>query len=140
VRAVAAIGLCAVMALSSCSFFFVEGPPPKYARPKGYYFSCTESRALPTLDAVLAAGYAVMAVAVASMEDEEFDSEDEDGRAVRQRMIITGVAWAAIFGGSSLIGFRRSSDCREARWEMFRELQQPQPAVPAFHGPPGSGR
>jgi hypothetical protein len=118
-----------VLALGGCSVVFVDGPP-KYAEPN---VDCTESRAAPIADAVLAAGFGVASIAAfASHSTSSCNPNDNN-----QDFCVSGSSGAiagtvlllptAIFALSAIHGASATGDCRDLHAQRVPTL----PGAPA---------
>ena len=93
-----------LFAVSGCGFLFVEGPP-RVIPENATSVRCTESKALPTLDAIWA-GLNVLGILVIASDP---DAYENSGAAIGG-----GVAWTIFSGFSAKSGFDKVADCREA--------------------------
>jgi len=115
---------------AGCSFLFVDGPPAKHQKMP--YFECTSGRGWPIVDTVI--GVSVGLGAAAAI--------DEPGSQNRSEAFIAA-AEAALFLASTVYGFSKTSECREAKealllrlGRMSPENEPPDPWAP----PPGTPR
>jgi len=107
-RAVAV--LKTLFALTGCSFLGAKGPPPGHETMTT--FVCTEDRVLPVTDGVFAGILLLSAVGDASSSSDSFGIAGP----------LFGIG--ALYGTSSLIGFRRVSACRAAKEELTRRSSE----------------
>jgi hypothetical protein len=134
--AAALIGALAV-AGAGCSFIFSEGPPPAHSELAT--FDCGDSRAPPIVDAVAAAGFALLSYSTAASVDQTTGADDR-----RQARV-----GAVVFAGASVLdlasavfGFSTSARCREAKrmraldLETARRLPWPYGEPPEGEPPP----
>jgi len=110
---------CAVLlavAVSGCSFVFVEGPPARYLEMDS--FTCTEGNAVPIVDALWGGGSALGAI----------NAWIEPTTRDRTEIMLLGSGMALVATGSAVVGFRRRAACRAARLEVARTRQRRSPA------------
>jgi hypothetical protein len=74
-------------------------------------FSCTRTNALPFLDAVLAGTSLLVGTTLVAGTAGDVEGWTAPYAVVGGGLVLEGVAW----GASSLIGFHRTSRCREAQ-------------------------
>ncbi len=104
------LALCATLAsLPGCSFVLVQGPPRGRGQPAS--FSCTRSNAVPVVDAVLAGTSLFVGATLLAATGGHTDTWIGPYAVVGTTFTLEGM----VFGVSSLVGFRRTSDCREAQ-------------------------
>jgi len=95
-----------VATTSGCSLLFVNGPPPEgISAARG----CTTSNVAPVLDMGAAALWGIATVA-----GEVVDGDETATRA-------TAGVITAIYGTSGIVGFGKTSRCREAIRELASE-------------------
>jgi hypothetical protein len=127
---VLAVALCVVVstsATSGCSFLLVDAPPDNHKKLKT--FSCTTSNTWPTVD-IIAGG--LMAIdGVAAIADPASYSTTGTGQA---NYVAAGafLASAALFATSAAVGYRRTSDCRDATGELMMRIYPGPTAAPGF--------
>ena len=122
------IALVAFLALSAsgCGLLFVEGPPTNHETLD--YFTCTESKTLPTLDfvwgALNAAGLGLYLA-------------DPDAYDVSNGAVAATVGWIVFSVAASVEGGKKVDKCREAKLEFAERsreaaerLSKPPPVVP----------
>ncbi len=115
-----------VIVPAGCSLAFVNGPPPNHQ--KLAYFDCSSSRALPTLDLLVAGAATVDAIGGAAGA-----STLPSNRA---ELAVFGTE-AALFAASAIYGYSKTAECREAQSEMVkRSAQAPTLAYPPEYGGP----
>ncbi len=108
----------AVMLQSGCSFMFVEGPPAKHAERAS--FECSTSNAAPMVDTISAAVNG-LGVALAANEDRMLNREQD---------MKVNLTWLAVSGISAIYGFRKVSQCKDAkrlRNERYESERNPAP-------------
>ena len=108
--ALGALAVSAVLAATpSCSILLVHGPPSGYEQTAG--FSCTRGNAVPFLDAALAGtGLLVGATLIAGT------AGDTEGWTAPYAVVGGGFVLEGLaYGASAIIGFHRTSRCREAQ-------------------------
>jgi hypothetical protein len=113
---------------AGCSFLFVDGPPEKHRKMP--YFECTSGRGWPIVDGVIGASVGIGVAA-------QMGSADNQGRSEA----VIGAAEAALFLASTVYGFTKSAECREAKEALMLRLQKtaPEEAAPDPWAPrPGS--
>ena len=93
-----------LFAVSGCGFLLVEGPP-RVIPENATSVRCTESKTLPTLDAVWAGINLVGAILAASNPDAYEDANT---------IFWVGTSWTIFSGFSAKSGFDKAADCREA--------------------------
>ena len=109
------IGLIALMCLpftwSGCSYLFVSGPPDNKARPDS--FDCTTSNGWPIFDAIYGTINTAADLAMASRAGSN------------QGVYAVGALGSAVlWGSSSMVGFGRTSRCREAKGQEEKEDEE----------------
>ena len=114
----ATIVMSVAAAMSGCGWLFVDGPPAG-AAPGTAYIPCTDSKVLPTLDAVMAGLQVVNIIYVSGMDDYDFEDQfgDTEKGAVMGMQALFGTLW----GFSAWSGFGKVSDCRAARMAASSE-------------------
>jgi len=105
---------------AGCSFMFVDGPPDKHRKMP--YFECTSGRGWPIVDGVI--GGSIGLGVAAQMGG----GENNQDRA----QAVIGAAEAALFLASTVYGFTKSAECREAKEALMLRLQKtaPEEAAP----------
>jgi len=116
---------------SGCSFVFVDGPPTNARKMQA--FTCTNSNALPVVDAVIA-GLAALSV-VGALTDGSHETYDASTQTYKQSpdystAAVAG-AWAALFAASAFVGHSRVSECRDATDELMQRMSRGAPG-PGF--------
>jgi hypothetical protein len=126
VTKVAVVSVLATLAAAAtgCSLAFVNGPPPNHQ--KLAYFDCSSSRALPTLDLLVAGAATVDAIPGVA--------NGASGLSNHAALAVFG-AEAALFAASAIYGYSKTSECREAQSEMLKRAAQ----TPTLAYPPGYG-
>ena len=114
-RVSAVLGL---LSSPGCGILLVEGPPPVPPRPARF---CTESMALPRLDAALGSLYAITAMVAATNRLEGFTTESEN-RAIA----VTSAIYDAVQYTSWAVGQQKVVSCRRAKLAHLTPLQQGQ--------------
>ena len=109
-------GLFAAASASGCSFLFASAPPDNHE--KLYEFDCTTGNVLPVVDSVIATVYGI---GTAGMLADKSDPPST---------VATMAVAVAAFGASAVLGFRRTSDCREARAKLSVRLDALRRAEP----------
>ena len=104
-----------------CSFAFVKGPPsPK--EPLGYTseegFSCTETKAAPIADVVLAstggmASFAILGTLTGTPPQDQTAQQRQDGNTARGYVFFGGLVVAAVGTAAAIWGFHTVRKCRE---------------------------
>ncbi len=120
---------------SGCSFLFVHGPPKNHQQVQ--YFDCSTSNVMPVLDTIFGAASALTVVGAAS------DSSQFSDLGSRKAAVAVYGAEAALFLGSAVYGYTKTSDCRAAQTEMLARMPLLPPAPAARPGPvidPWTGR
>jgi hypothetical protein len=111
---------------AGCSLAFVNGPPPNHQ--KLAYFDCSSSRALPTLDLLVAGAAAVDAIPGVA--------NGASGLSNHTELAVFGTE-AALFAASAIYGYSKTAECREAQSEMLkRAARTPTPAYLPGYGDP----
>jgi uncharacterized protein YjdB len=103
IRTVCLLGV-AVVANTACGFVLTHGPPEGHEQMD--YFSCTESNAGPIIDLVWAS-LNVTGAAVISANPEEYENADA--------AVAGGLIWGAVSTAAAIVGFNKTSKCREAK-------------------------
>jgi hypothetical protein len=107
---------------TACSFVFVEGPPRDHERR--VRVECTENRAAPVLD-MLVAGYLLgAAFGFAVQSDFERENSNDVG------LLATHAGLGALMAASAAVGLVRTGRCREARGLLVAR-QEAGPAPPS---------
>src|SRR5262245_56755258 len=108
------LALIAALAVpqAGCSFVFVERPPPVESRRRGEV-DCTTSNVPPVLD-MLVAGWQIVRTGLALSAT---DAQYSGAPFSRDTDIILGVSLTGLFVTSMIVGFGRTSDCRDAMAE-----------------------
>jgi len=109
------LALVLAPSLTGCSLLFVHKPPAR--PPPSAAMECTTSVAAPVVDVVVAA-LEVVRVAYALSQD---DGDYEDFPISRGADVGFGVAFAALFAGSSAYGFANTSACAAMQHQHPRE-------------------
>jgi hypothetical protein len=133
-RLVAVVAVAAV-AVSGCSWLFVS-TPPSVTPPPTVPLSCTESRAAPVLDTIVAVPYAAMAFAGAAVMT---DSDDDVDEAIGTALLISGAIPALVYGLSAAYGYRHTRRCRDMKarqWQNSFQQPAPQRQGPTWDDPP----
>jgi hypothetical protein len=107
-----------------CSLAFVNGPPANHQ--KLAYFDCSSSRALPTLDLLVAGAATVDAIPGVA--------NGASGLSNHTELAVFGTE-AALFAASAIYGFSKTAECRQAQSEMLKRAAQ----TPTLAYPPGYG-
>jgi hypothetical protein len=112
----------ASLTASGCGFILTGGPPAGHATMP--YFSCTESKAGPTVDAVWA-GLNLVGALFAITDAGEIQNRTE--------ATVVGLSWGALSGTAALVGFRKVERCRAAKleWAKRREPGETEPNTAA---------
>jgi len=121
------VPLLLCLALTGCSFLFVDGPPATHASMPE--FSCDESKAWPIVDAVLA-GTGVLSALTA---EEQVETRSEgwfclfcqtyQDTTSKGEVIAGALTAVALYGSSAFIGNRRVNSCRSAKAELARRSE-----------------
>lgn len=108
------IALVAVLSsfIAGCSFLFVHGPPSGYESLDS--FDCTEGNGVPIADVVGAGLFIALGIIAATEEDEPFVPDVRAAVAIGSFGLVVG------FGSSAVVGFGKTSRCREAH-RILRE-------------------
>src|SRR5580698_1295828 len=116
VTKVAVVSVLATLAAAAtgCSLAFVNGPPPNHQ--KLAYFDCSSSRALPTLDLLVASAATVDAIPGVANSASSLSSS-------RANLAVFGTE-AALFAASAIYGYSKTAECREAQSEMVKRSAQ----------------
>jgi hypothetical protein len=109
-------------ALSGCSLLFVDGPRTVHPTAGPAYPDCTDSKSVPYIDAVLAAG------AGSSLLIPRY------GGSADTHEVAGALIQVALAGTSAVIGLRRVAACRRARQRFVAAQLRPI----TVYGPPGS--
>lgn len=107
--------LAFLLALASCSFTLVHGPNPDVLPPK--VDDCTTSRAWPITDLVFTALFVAGGIG-AIIEANSGKSTSKHGATAAISMLPFGVGFAV----SSLVGFKRVGECRDAEMPVEPQL------------------
>jgi hypothetical protein len=121
-RSLVRITLLCVLPLTSmaCGYLFVNGPPPNHERLN--FFTCTQSRAAPGIDAVWTGGVAIIIVSVLVSSDAEV--ETSFGNSKGAVVAIYG-PWGAATALSAVSGFKKVNQCRNATALLMERLSRP---------------
>ena len=101
----------AALACSSCSFVFVERPPPARHMASPRPGACTSSKLAPVADTILA-GWQVVRIGVAASAH---DSVYRQGPISREADVALGVAYAGLFAASAVYGYTATTTCAELK-------------------------
>lgn len=112
---------------AGCSLAFVNGPPANHQ--KLAYFDCSSSRALPTLNLLVAGAATVDAIAGGAG-----DLGASGLSSNRANLAVFGTE-AALFAASAIYGYGKTAECREAQSDMLKRAAQ----TPSLAYPPGYG-
>jgi len=107
------------LVLPGCSLFLVHGPPPGHEAMAA--FECSESKVLPTLDA-LGAGWSL--VGAVRAEDDQPSGDFFDYTLSREENIVASLGLVMILGASAWSGFDKVGDCRDAQAKLRSRLGQ----------------
>lgn len=99
--------LATCLSVGACGLLLTNGPPAGHESMD--YFSCTESNLGPGMDAAWA-GLNVVGALLSLTDDDAGGSGGVEGGAA-----LVGLSWGALSGISAGVGFRRTSQCREAK-------------------------
>lgn len=99
---------------SGCGFLFVHGPPADHAE-RSELFSCTESNIGPILDVIWAGLNATGIILYAA--DAQFRDD------VESASVAFSAGWVALNTSAAIVGFNKTSKCREARLAQNRRLR-----------------
>lgn len=113
-----AIG-CLGLVWGGCSYLFVTGPPPRHARSGS--FDCTTSNAAPVFDAIWGTLNTAGNISLASK-----------GGPNMGFYAAGAVGSAILWGSSAIVGFSKTSRCREAR-KRVRECPGGMQQVDSLH-------
>ena len=127
------------LSLASCSWMFVTPPPS--TPPRSGAVRCTETRAAPVFDTIIAVPSVLVALAgVSILADDNETTNDEIGDVFGVLFLIGGGVPAALFGTSAIYGYTRTSRCRDMRAQggQPQNAPAPQPAPAPGPGPWGT--
>lgn len=128
-----------VLSLCGCSFVLTQGPAA-HEKTGQVYPECTTSMTWPAVDGVVGALMILGAVGETSRgpDDNVMDADDPS----RGEAITSALLFAALYGTSAYIGYRRVSACNDARATFMQKNPQgvqpygyPQPQQPVYQGP-----
>ena len=107
-RSLVRITLLCVLPLTSmaCGWLFVNGPPPNHERLN--FFTCTQSRGAPGIDAVWTGALALIIATVLVSSDAEVESFSKGG------VVAIYGPWGAATALSAVSGFKKVNQCRDA--------------------------
>lgn len=110
-RSLVRITLLCVLPLTSmaCGYIFVNGPPPNHERLN--FFSCTQSRLAPGVDALWTGAVALVIVSVLASSDAEVESNFGFGKG---GVVLVYGPWGIATGLSAASGFKKVGQCRDA--------------------------
>jgi hypothetical protein len=123
-----------VVVLSGCSFMFVSGPPPNHEQLPS--FSCSESRAAPVVDTILAALQVLNLATAAGNTDEEWNNRFNGNPPIsRDTAVPLYVATTVLTTVSAYYGYKNTGECRAAKEQAAARYMQ---YAPPPYAPPGS--
>ena len=138
-----------VVVLSGCSFMFVSGPPPNHEQLAS--FSCSESRAAPVVDTILAALQVLNLATAAGNTDAEWNDRFNGNPPIsRDTAVPLYVATTVLTTVSAYYGYKHTGECRAAKEQAAARYMQYAPppyvppgspyapASPSPYGPPGA--
>jgi hypothetical protein len=130
--AVSLLGLAALAAPGSagCSFLFVDGPPPQYQQMP--YFQCTSSVGWPVVDTILGALSGASVLVALSRSDADYINTTY----TRRDDIVGNALFLGLFGAAAIVGYTKTSDCREAQASTAMRRMPPQGYPPPYGYPP----
>ena len=110
------LALVAWLALSAsgCGLVFVEGPPSNH--PSLDYFTCTESKVLPTIDAI-GFGLNVWGLGQYFADPDAYPNVTSDA-------VIASVGWSVALALGWVLGEKKVDKCREARLEFAERSRE----------------
>ena len=120
-----ALALCALLA-QGCSAIFVRPPAADAtSEPPG----CTESRAAPLADALLAGVAATFGAAGLQATLNQCSPSDNCGETLMPGLAVLGSAVFLAAGGSAYYGFRQTRRCADAwtSWCGLHDCEAPEP-------------
>lgn len=108
---------CLSLSASGCSVLLVNGPPSNHATLDN--FACTESKAVPGIDATFAGLGGVLLVASGAQDPNSGSEEVTKAAGV-------AIGLVSLLGGgiSAMVGFNKVDRCRTARSELARRSQE----------------
>jgi hypothetical protein len=141
-----------LFSVSGCSLLLVQGPPPQPLWDRVGWARCTQSKAMPVVDTIMAVGSAIALVApLLSPGDDPVADEGGPspfGGGVDAAQTVTNALVLLGGGLSAHYGFKLTRQCqtfwqyqiqRRGRPELGERARQPVPASaqpPARHAPP----
>jgi hypothetical protein len=150
-RGTLALAICvaaSAVTTNGCSMLFVDAPPENHRSLKT--FNCTTSNNFPTADLVIAGVLGLTAAETLAAGTAASQTTDyQTGQTTQQSN--TGVyvgagitaAAAAAFVASAVVGYRRTSECKDATGELMIRLY-PSPSAPMYapypYAPPPPSR
>jgi hypothetical protein len=133
-----ALWMLAGACTSGCSFLFVDAPSDDARNGRSVEaLDCTSSRAWPTTDVIVGSVMALESFATFSDGTSGFNAS---GTSSSNVYIVPAVAaaGAALFVASGVSGYRRTSECRQAKRDIqLRELPNGPPGAPPRGFAPG---
>ncbi len=139
-KVVGAALVSVVLVLGGCSLLFVQGPPGNHASLPTV--DCSYRNTAPVVDTVLA-GLAVLDLAIAAGSTEQ-QWEDLNLGQKQSTVLTLALVRLALYGGSAIYGYSKTSSCRQAREAAQRRQGWPAPGaapvapVPAAPVAPGA--
>ena len=118
-RALLRITLLCVFFLmpTACGYLFVNGPPPNHERLN--FFTCTQSRVMPGIDALWTAGSALVIVGVLSGWETNVQREQGVGKGA---VVAIYGSWGAATALTAASGFKKVNQCRTATALLMERL------------------
>jgi hypothetical protein len=122
-RLVARSGALALATLVGCSFALTAPPDPYEPSVEP---ECDSSRGLPIADFTMAVLFSAVAIVAATSDPCVFcaGADQSDPRTAGRVWVVGYAAGAVAFGGSGLIGWRKTDRCREAHRRREAYLAQ----------------
>ncbi len=109
------------LSVGGCSWIFVNGPPPGHEERD--FFTCTENRAVPIIDAVFS-GLSLLSVLAAEETVDLTQGEQQ----------LYGSIWTVVLGASAYSGFGRVRRCTSAQLDAARRNRATEEAEAAALG------
>jgi len=113
--------------------------PPNPPPPAHVPIYCTESRAAPVLDVIVAVPNGIIALAglaILGSDNTDDPTSDAIGDIFGTMLLVGGGLTALVYGLSARSGFNSSGRCRELQNQRRYQQWQPAPAGPGWNRPP----
>ena len=121
IRALLRITLLCVFFLmpTACGWIFANGPPPNHERLN--FFTCSQSRAAPAIDAIWTVLMAAIVVSTLASSEAQVRSDFNTSKGA---VVAVYGTWGAATGLSAASGFKKVNQCRDATALLMERLSR----------------